>query len=134
MMGNSKMEKNERDYVKDKVVIVREVSIDTERNSPNTIRRISFKVDEGNITFKPKIQKQIKRSGIPINQTMQCTIEEIPQKVVDIFEKVRENGSQEVKVCYSVWNTQNAEGDDATYRYIQYESELAAWEIVEDAE
>ena len=122
----------ERDYVKDKVIVVKSITIDTERNNPDVIAKIRFDTSVGDITHKPKIEKQIKRKGIPVNQVQQCTLDEIPAKVEEIYNRIQELGQVAVKASYSVWNTTDKENDPVTYRFVQYGAELDKWEIQED--
>lgn len=118
----------ENEYVKEKEVEITAITIELEKGNEE-VRRIRFESDK-DITWKPKIQKEEFEDGIKIQKTVQMKKDEIPTLIKDIAKKISKEGKVKIKASYSIYNTENSEGDSVSYRYITSEKTLNSWIIL----
>lgn len=117
---------NENEFVMDRKVKVTEVGI---RADNEEVQQVRIKTDIGHITWKPKVLNETFEKGIVVSSMVRMKKDQLPQKILDIAQKVQEKGSCDVKVSYATF-TKEVDGEEVTYRFIRSEKTLDHWEIV----
>lgn len=126
-----KQERKERDYAEGVEVKVNSVEVKTMFANQEQVAKITFVTDKGNITYKPKVEKVEHRNGLTIKRTEECSIDDIPKKVIEVSQEISDKGYAIVLVAYSVWNT-DKDGQPVTYRFVQGGATLEKWKILKE--
>ena len=122
-------EKKETEFVQGVEVVLTGIEVETENNDPTMVKRIKFDTNKGNITFKPKLHKEEFRNGLKITSVVPCTVETIPQKIIDMAKKIQELGSLRLNVEYTVMSTEK-DGEEVKYRFITSMKTFEKWIVV----
>ena len=99
----------------------------------NFIRRVVMTTSKGRITYKPKTQRTEYLNGFKTIKTDSIKLDEMPDILLDINNKVKENGVCKAKGTYMLMETE-MDGEKVNYRYVQGEKMMDEWELVSKVE
>lgn len=124
-------EKN-RSYVKDKEVVITAVEVETANMSIDEVKKIRFVTNVGDITFKPKVFTTKIINGLQVKHKDFMKLSQIPDKIKEISQKCMQIGQVSMKVEYATFESEDAEGQPAIYRYVMYQSQIDKWVFLDN--
>ena len=96
-----------------------------------TVSKIIWETGKGRITWKPKIVKTEYRGAIQVKAQIKPYIGDLPQKVVEIAQQLKEKGIVKARISYNYWETEK-DGEPVTYRFLNSEKTINDWVIMKD--
>lgn len=120
-----------KEFIEGAEVIVSTVELKMNSRNPDSIDKVTFISDKGNITWKPKIQRSHYEGGFKVTETVAMEKDFIPEKLSNIAQIANETGKVKLKVCYHTWQTE-MDGNPITYRFILSLKQFEEWEIIKE--
>ncbi len=118
----------EREYVNDVEIEVSSISLQAGKN-PAEIEKVIFETEKGNITYKPKIDKEERVDGFKIASKAAPCVDDLPKNLKELNVELNKAGTIKVKATYQVWNTE-MDGTPVTYRYVMGAKMFEKWQLV----
>lgn len=123
------VEPKENGFVDGREKIITEVELIENRNNSEQIDKIIFHAKDGNVTWKPKINKSSFEGGFKVTKKIQMEKGFVPKIVQQIAIEANEKGSIKVIASYNYMVVEK-DKKDVTYRFINSEKTLESWRII----
>ena len=116
------------EFVRESEVVVDGIRLDMENEK---IKKLYFTTDIGEITWKPKKRVEEFVDGFKTEQFALMSISDLPDKIKQIRDYIKDKGKCTVKANYQLMTTTNPENQVVKYRFITSATFLDNWNIVE---
>lgn len=114
------------EFVEEKNHILMEIKLEINDLKPNEIDRIIFVIDDGQITWKPKITKEEYFEGLKKVSSKKMSIENIPNKLKEIGNFLKLNSKMRVLACYNIM-TVTEDNETKSYKFLKSIKEFDKW-------
>ena len=134
MEKNKKEEKPDVKYVEGVDKKISKVEIEPDKYDQQRVERVRFVAEDGDITWKPKVEQEEKRGGAVIKRRIGYLIDDFLEieKVKHIIDEIREKGIAKINLCYS-YIEDVKDGQKVTYRFVLGEKSFNKLQIIKDA-
>ena len=126
------MDAKQTEIVKDAEVILKGIELEMNPQNQDEVKRIRFKTDKGDITWKPKMQKTQLMDGLKIQRTQSMELGDLPKKLSTWGTQLSDVGSIKLKIQYTKM-VADVDGCDTVYRFITAEKTFDRWEEVKSS-
>lgn len=119
------------EVIKDAEFEITGVDLEMNPQKESEVKRIRFKTNKGDITWKPKVTKKQLMDGLTILKTVSMELGQLPKKLSEIGEITSDKGRIKVKGQYSK-GVAIQDGNEITYRFITSGKTFDKWELIKE--
>jgi hypothetical protein len=126
------MEENKTtEFIKEVPVTITGIEVETNPQEVLEVKRIKFITDKGDITFKPKVEKETYQDGMKILSTVPVNTNEIPEEIRAVAKTIQTKGSIKMLVNYTLMKTMQ-DNEPKEYRFITSMKTFKEWKDITD--
>jgi len=119
------------EHIKGVEVELTKVSIESNPNNQEEIKKITFETNKGNITWKPKVIRTRRVAGCEVKDKVAMQMEKMPENLKKLGTMAHNEGRVILLVNYTLMNT-TMDGEPREFRFITSEKTFNDWKIIEE--
>ena len=133
-MEEKKLEdKKVNEYINNMDVVISVIDIETDPNNTELVKKIRFHTDKGDITWKPKTEKQTMMGGLRVLNVVPYELGLLPKKIQEWGMLIGDKGHIKANISYTKMIV-DKDGGKVEYRFITSEKTfIEKWKLRDDA-